>query len=133
MSSFPLVIEISPGKPAYEQIIESVHKAVATGLLKDGDDFPSVRALSKAAKINPNTAHKAVQFLISERTLEVLPGRGTRVARQAPKSLEQKVEMIEASMEKVVIEAKRAGLSIEEFKKVIIEQWDNLSEKNDDE
>ena len=63
--------------------------------LRQGDPFPSVRALSKALKINPNTAHKVVQHLIQERWLEVRPGIGTVVAELPETEFRSIPEIIE--------------------------------------
>ena len=53
--------------------------------MRAGDPFPSVRALSQALKINPNTAHKVVgQTLTDEGLLAVRPGIGTVVADARP-------------------------------------------------
>src|ERR1700722_8297273 len=51
-----------------------------SGQLRPGDPFPSVRALSKAAKVHPNTAHKVIAQLTADGLLEVRPGIGTIVA-----------------------------------------------------
>jgi DNA-binding transcriptional MocR family regulator len=53
---------------------------MVSGQLRPGDPFPSVRALSKELKINPNTAHKIVAHLVNEGLLETRPGIGTVVA-----------------------------------------------------
>ena len=81
----PFRLTFQPGIPVYEQVTFAAKKAMISGQLRPGDAFPSVRALSKALKINPNTAHKVVMQLIREGLLEVHPGIGTLVA-QPPSS-----------------------------------------------
>ncbi|MEO1857007.1 MAG: GntR family transcriptional regulator [Rubritalea sp.] len=127
MSEFPLQIEIVPGCPAYEQVIHAVHRAIAAGLLVEGDGFPSVRALSKIAKINPNTAHKVVQVLVQEGTLEVLSGRGTRVAPQQKRSSIELQSMIGEALDHLVIEAKRIGFTEAQLKKTLSDTWKKLT------
>ena len=130
MNSLPFQIEIQPGSPAYEQVVQAVHRAVAKGILVEGDAFPSVRTLGKAAKINPNTAHKVVQALVADGTLEVLPGRGTRVAPPVRRSANQKREMIRAELDEMVVEARRIGFQLDDFQKAVREAWEKLdSEK----
>ena len=41
--------------PIAEQVVFAVKKAVATGQLRAGGAFPSVRQLSQELRINPNT------------------------------------------------------------------------------
>ena len=127
MGHLPFKIEIQPGSPAYEQVIHAVHKAIATGLLRAGDPFPSVRVLSKGVRINPNTAHKVVQALIQEGTLEVLPGRGTRVAAFQEMTSEDRAQLLSGSLSKLVIEAKRLGSSKTELKRFLDQNWDALN------
>ena len=113
MESLPFQIEIQPGSPAYEQVIHAVHRAVAKGILLEGDAFPSVRALGKAAKINPNTAHKVVQALVADGTLEVLTGRGTRIAPPVRRSSNQKRSMIREDLDNLVKILKDHGALLE--------------------
>ena len=127
MSQFPLQIEIVPGSPAYEQVIHAVHRAIAAGLLVEGDSFPSVRVLSKAAKINPNTAHKVVQALVQEGTLEVLSGRGTRVAPHQTRSSAELQSMIGDALDRLVIEAKRIGFTEAQLNKSLADTWKKLT------
>ena len=128
MSSLPFHIEILPGSPAYEQVIQAVHRAVAKGILNEGDDFPSVRALSKAVRINPNTAHKVVQALVSEGTLEVMPGRGTRVAPTQKHNADQRLELIRKDLDNLVIDARRIGYTESDLNKAISKAWHELDQ-----
>lgn len=123
MSSLPFNIEIKPGSPAYEQVIQSVHRGVAKGLIREGDAFPSVRALSKAVGINPNTAHKVVQALVTAGTLEVMPGRGTRVAPPQERTSGQRLELIRKQLDELVIEARRLGFGKQDLSEAIQQAW----------
>ena len=76
----PFRIAFQPGISLYEQVVYAAKKAMISGQMRPGDPFPSVRALSKELKINPNTAHKVVTHLVNEGLLEVNPGLGTVVA-----------------------------------------------------
>ncbi|HSP43811.1 MAG TPA: GntR family transcriptional regulator [Luteolibacter sp.] len=126
MDRLPFQIEIQPGSPAYEQVIQAVHRAVARGILAEGDPFPSVRVLGRAARINPNTAHKVVQALVAEGTLEVLPGRGTRIAPAVKRSARQRLNMIRADIESLVVEARRVGFELEDLNQALRDAWHAL-------
>src|ERR1700747_1099809 len=54
----PFRVQFRPGLPLYEQVVYAATKAMLSGRMRPGDTFPSVRALSRELKINPNTAHK---------------------------------------------------------------------------
>jgi GntR family transcriptional regulator len=76
----PFGVIFRPGAPLYEQVIYAAKKALICGQLRPGDPFPSVRTLSTALRINPNTAYKVITHLLNEGLLEVMPGTGTVVA-----------------------------------------------------
>jgi DNA-binding transcriptional regulator YhcF (GntR family) len=76
----PFRVQFRTGISLFEQIVYAAKKAMVSGQMRPGDPFPSVRALSRELKINPNTAHKIVAYLVSEGLLETRPGIGTVVA-----------------------------------------------------
>src|SRR5258706_315400 len=78
----PFRVSFAPGIPIYEQVVYAAKKAIVSGDMAPGERFPSVRVLSQELKINPNTAHKVIGELVSERLLEVHPGLGTVVAKR---------------------------------------------------
>src|SRR6516162_10805768 len=73
-------VHFRPGVSLYEQVVYAAKKAMISGQMRPGDPFPSVRALSRELKINPNTAHKVVSNMVAEGLLETRPGIGTVVA-----------------------------------------------------
>ena len=76
----PFRLSFEPGISLYEQVVYAAKKAIVSGQLRPGDPFPSVRTLSTALKINPNTAHKVIGHLVNQGVLEVRSGIGTVVA-----------------------------------------------------
>lgn len=130
METLPFTIEIQPGSPAYEQVVQAVHRAVAKGLLAEGDPFPSVRALGKAVRINPNTAHKVVQVLVADGTLEVLTGRGTRIAPAVKRNARQKLALIRDALDTLVVEARRLGFDAGELELALREAWTALEKES---
>src|SRR2546423_816144 len=104
-----------------------------SGQLRPGDPFPSVRALSKAMKINPNTAHKVIAQLTKEGLLEVRPGVGTVVAALPAATRGDRARLFRREVEQLAVEAKRLGLTLEELQKSLAEHWRKLdwSDKED--
>ena len=68
----PFRVTFRAGVSLFEQVVYASTRAMVSGQLRPGDPFPSVRALSKELKINPNTAHKIVAHLVNEGLLERL-------------------------------------------------------------
>jgi len=118
----PFTVSLRAGVPIYEQVIYAVTKAAVNGQLRPGDPFPSVRSLSQELKINPNTAHKIVSALIEEGLLAVLPGIGTVVADGRPTAAARQL-VIDEDAERLVVEAKRAGLSMPDLIAAIRRHW----------
>ena len=74
-----IVIKDRSDIPLYKQIIEQIKRLVATYQLKPGEHIPTVRALSKALKINPATVARAYQELEQQGILGASRRRGTIV------------------------------------------------------
>ena len=83
----PFPIELTAGAPIYEQIVEAVRRAIASGRLKAGDRFPAMRVISAELRVNPNTVQKAVAELTSLGLLEVRAGQGCYVAARSMLSI----------------------------------------------
>jgi GntR family transcriptional regulator len=120
-------VRFKPGVSPYRQIIYAVQKSVVCGQLRPGDPFPSVRTVSQALKINPNTAHKAITELIRGGLLEVRPGIGTVVAA-APRALpRERSALLRDELERLVVEAKRLSLGLDDLLGAVEEHWERLS------
>jgi len=118
-----LGIKIRPGLSIFDQVVSGAQKAILSKELEKGQPFPSVRSLGADLKIHPNTAHKAVQYLIQEKWLEVQPGIGTVVAGCPRKPSETRRYVIEQDVATLVTEARRVGLELEELVDSIRKSW----------
>lgn len=124
----PFEVQHQPGKPVSEQLVYAVKKALAQGRLKPGDVFPSVRALSRELRINPNTAQKAVTQLTQAGILEIQPGIGTRVREQVKLSASETAVILDEPVEALAIEAKRLGLTLEQLEARLRKTWKKLNQ-----
>jgi GntR family transcriptional regulator len=77
-------------------------------------------------KIHPNTAHKAVQYLIQERWLEARPGIGTVVAEPPEARPGDRQKLLKQEVEQLVVEAKRVGLDLRDVVRAVEAQWAKL-------
>jgi GntR family transcriptional regulator len=114
------------GISLYEQVVYAAKKAMVSGQMRPGDAFPSVRALSRDLKINPNTAHKVVLHLVSEGLLEVRPGIGTVVAALPASTAGERSRLVRKELEELVVEAKRLGMRLDEVTAALVEHWKRL-------
>jgi GntR family transcriptional regulator len=126
----PFRLTFRPGLPLSEQVVYAATRAIVAGQLRPGDAFPSVRALSRELKINPNTAHKVVTQLLGEGLLESRPGIGTIVAQLPTSTRTQRISLLGRQMEELVVEAKRLSIDLEEMLAAIGNHWNRLSKNS---
>jgi GntR family transcriptional regulator len=122
----PFFVELKPGLPRAEQVVFAVKKAVVGGQLKAGETFPSVRVLSQELKINPNTAHKIVATLVAEGVLVTTPGVGSVVAERMAGDRRERAELLGADLERLVVEAKKMGLTLDDVQAGLAKHWRKL-------
>jgi GntR family transcriptional regulator len=123
----PFPVSLTPGESPYRQVVYAATKAVVAGLMPAGTPFPSVRELSQALRINPNTAHKVVSELVRNGLLEVLPGVGTVVARSSHASAADRAALLSTQVEQLVVEALRLGVDEHTVQQAITARWRELS------
>ena len=112
-----IIINTSLMVPIYEQIVDQIKMLIRNGELKENDNLPSVRTLSKELKISALTVKKAYDNLESEGFTVTVHGKGTYVAATNTELLleEQKKEL-EADLEQANQKGRRCGISDEDIK-----------------
>jgi GntR family transcriptional regulator len=113
-----LRLDLRSGVPPYLQIVHQVRHALVVGLLKPGDQLPTVKEVVTQLAINPNTVFKSYRELEREGLVEGRPGVGTFVVR-APAGPRPGIHAaLQRSLLRWVVRARAAGLddgSIEEM------------------
>ena len=111
-----IIINTSLMVPIYEQIVDQIKMLIRNGELKENDNLPSVRTLSKELKISALTVKKAYDNLESEGFTVTVHGKGTYVAATNTELLleEQKKEL-EADLEQAIQKGRRCGISDEDI------------------
>ncbi len=127
----PFHISLASGDSPFRQIVYAATRAVVSGELAVGVPFPSVRELSQALKINPNTAHKVVAELIRIGLLEVMPGVGTAVSTGWRASDEERQQLLSSDIEQLLVEARRLGLDRATVLAAVTARWDALFHRDD--
>lgn len=122
----PFSIELTAGESPYRQIVYQATRAVVSGELSVGAPFPSIRALSQSLKVNPNTVQKAVSELVRTGLLEVKPGVGTVVAAWGPASSAERTALLSEEVERLLVEARRLGVSRRDLHEAVEERWTDL-------
>ncbi len=69
------------GVSPYLQVVQQVRQALRLGLLREGDQLPTVKDVVATLAINPNTVLKAYRELERDGLVAARPGVGTFVTR----------------------------------------------------
>ena len=123
--------QLRPGQSIFDQVVYAAKKAFVSRELQPGQPFPSVRVLAAELRIHPNTAHRAVQYLIHERWLESRPGIGTVVAERSEARTSERNHLLKHEVEQLVVEAKRVGLDLEDLLEAIEGHWEKLDKRQE--
>lgn len=112
-----IIINTSLMVPIYEQIVDQIKMLIRNGELKENDNLPSVRTLSKELKISALTVKKAYDNLESEGFTVTVHGKGTYVAAtNTEQLLEEQKKELEADLEQAIQKGRRCGISDEDIK-----------------
>jgi GntR family transcriptional regulator len=117
--------------------VNQVQSQIATGILKPGDQLPTVRALAEELRVNFNTVARAYRILDEARIISTQQGRGTYITEIPPPNVSEKLrkETLEALTQKFISEAIRMEFSKSEIRQMVSDQikaW-NESDKSDNE
>ena len=112
--------------PIYQQVVNQLEYFVLNGILKEGEQIPSVRNLSVDLSINPNTIQKAYFELDKRGIIQSVPGRGCFVTDSAKDILSAKKREQLADLKILVNELALAEVRKEEVISCIEEVYDNL-------
>jgi GntR family transcriptional regulator len=119
-----LQIDFRSGLPIYIQIVNQVQTQIAGGILKPGDQLPTVRALAEELRVNFNTVARAYRMLDEARIISTQQGRGTYITEIPPPKVTEKLrkEALEALTQRYISEAMRLDFSKEEIGETIKDQ-----------
>ena len=119
-----LQIDFRSGLPIYTQIVNQVQAQVAGGILKPGDQLPTVRALAEELRVNFNTIARAYRILDEARIISTQQGRGTYITEIPPPKVTERLrkESLQALTQRYISEALRLEFSKSEISEMVKEQ-----------
>ncbi len=103
-------IDPQSGVPPYRQLVQQVRQALRLGVLRVGDQLPTVKEVVVQVAINPNTVLKAYRELEHEGLAEGRPGLGTFVTRTLADTSISAHKTLRADLVRWLTKARRAGL-----------------------
>jgi GntR family transcriptional regulator len=116
-----LNLDIRSGLPIYTQIVNQIQSQLVNGILKPGDQLPTVRALAQELRVNFNTVARAYRILDEERIISTQQGRGTYITEIPPPEVSERLrhESLEALTQRFINEAFRLGFSEKEVSQMV--------------
>ncbi len=119
-----LHLDFHSGLPIYTQIVTQVQSQLANGILRPGDQLPTVRALAEELRVNFNTVARAYRLLDEARIISTQQGRGTYITEIPPPKVSERLrqESIEALTLRFFGEARRLGFSKGEVSQMVRDQ-----------
>ena len=114
-----IIINNSLMIPIHEQIVDQIKTQIRNGELKENDNLPSVRGLSKELKISALTVKKAYDTLETEGFVITVHGKGTYVAAtNKERLLEEQRKEVEMDLERAIQKGRRCGISDEDIRSI---------------
>jgi GntR family transcriptional regulator len=108
------------GVSPYLQLIHQVRQALRLGLLREGDQLPTVKDVVARLAINPNTVLKAYRELEYEGLAAAKPGVGTFITRTLTDASLAAHGPLRRELEVWLAEARGAGLDNESIEALFL-------------
>lgn len=118
-----LNLDFRDTRPIYEQVRDGLRRLMVTGVIREGEKLPSVRALATQLSINPNTIQRSYNELEAEGLICSVPGKGSFVSPDRSADLRRRLELTEKFRE-IAAELRYLGVGQEELLALIKEVAD---------
>lgn len=106
--------------PIYEQIVNQVERFIVCGVLKSGEQLPSVRQMAFDLGANPNTIQRAYTELERMGIIVSVIGKGSFVTQNVSFLVERKIDNIINETKDNIMTLKNMGLTDKEIKEKLL-------------
>lgn len=124
----PIYLHLDPsnGLPVYLQIVDQVRRAVAVGILKPGEQLPTVKQLASDLVVNPATISRALRELEHLEIVKSQSGRGCFVRADAAAGVAKTGarDVVQSTIDAAVREARSLGVDEAEVHKLVARSLD---------
>lgn len=100
--------------PIYQQIVDSIEKYVALGILKEKEQIPSIREMASSIGINPNTVKKSYDILEHKGIIRTISTKGTFISDNTKNLTQDKINKEINHIKEEINELVKLGISYEE-------------------
>jgi len=123
-------LDATSGVAPYLQLIHQVRQALRLGLLREGDQLPTVKEVASGLAINPNTVLKAYRELEYQALAAARPGIGTFVTGTLGGSPLAAYPPLRRDLQRWLAKARRAGLDDESIEALFISTFRSAVEED---
>jgi GntR family transcriptional regulator len=122
-------LDARSGVAPYLQLVHQVRHALRLGLLREGDQLPTVKEAVAHLAINPNTVLKAYRELERDGLVAGRPGVGTFVIKGLGEPSLASQGPLRAELVRWFAKARRAGLDDESIEALFLNSFRALNER----
>jgi GntR family transcriptional regulator len=123
-------IEPTSAVPIYRQIVDQIKYQIATGVLKESQQMPSVRQLAQQLAVNQNTILKVYNQLCQENVLQVERGSGTFVTGNSQTLQRSEMRKIVAqALREAAVQAIHFGMDEKELQKILTRETQAIKQQ----
>ena len=116
-----LDIDFRSRKPIYEQLVDQIKEMIVSGVLKGGEQLPSVRVLAQQLTVNPNTIQKAYRELERIGYIYSIQGKGNFVSEKIEASNQEELKIVKENLQKLAQQALFLGMQSDELLQIMEE------------
>jgi GntR family transcriptional regulator len=104
-------LDPNSGVSYYVQLVQQVRQALMVGILKSGDQLPTVKEVVAHVALNPNTVLRAYRELERDGLVISRPGVGTFIAATIPAAIAPRIyQSLKADLERWIEKARTRGV-----------------------
>jgi GntR family transcriptional regulator len=118
------------GVSPYLQLVQQVRHALRLGLLREGDQLPTVKDVVARLAINPNTVLKAYRELEHEGLAAARPGVGTFVTKTLTDASLAAHGPLRSDLRRWLAKARLAGLDDESIEALFMTTFRSASQED---
>jgi GntR family transcriptional regulator len=123
-------LDTGSGVSPYLQLVRQVRQALRLGLLREGDQLPTVKEVVAQLAINPNTVLKAYRELEHEGLAAARPGVGTFVTATLADASLAAHGLLRQELRRWLANARRAGLDDESIEALFMTTFRTAAEED---
>lgn len=120
-------LDSTSGVSPYLQLVQQVRQALRLGLLRKGDQLPTVKEVVARLAINPNTVLKAYRELEHDGVASARPGIGTFITRSLTDTSLAAHGPLRRELTRWLAKARQAGLDDESIEALFRDSFRHLT------